>query len=46
LIIPKNLSYKDDPEYDEKWNGDLDEWKALGKKVNVYKVVIQLLQSF
>ncbi len=35
LVFPD----KDDPEYDEKWNGDLDEWKALGKKVNVYKVV-------
>ncbi len=29
----------DDPDYDEKWNGELDEWKALGKKVIVYKTV-------
>ncbi len=29
----------DDPEYDEKWNGDLVEWKKMGKKVKVYKVV-------
>jgi ribonucleoside-diphosphate reductase alpha chain len=28
-----------DPEYDEKWNGDLEEWKKLGKKVIVHKVV-------
>lgn len=28
-----------DKEYDEKWNGDLEKWKALGKKVKVYKTV-------
>jgi len=29
----------DDPEYDEKWDGDIEVWKALGKKVKVMKVV-------
>lgn len=29
----------DDPEYDEKWDGDMETWKALGKKVVVYKTV-------
>ncbi|HEV2340051.1 MAG TPA: adenosylcobalamin-dependent ribonucleoside-diphosphate reductase [Patescibacteria group bacterium] len=29
----------DDPEYDEKWNGEIDEWRALGKKVKVHKTV-------
>lgn len=29
----------DDPEYDEKWDGILDHWKALGKKVKVYKTI-------
>jgi len=29
----------DDPEYDEKWDGDLEKWKELGKKVIVKKVV-------
>ncbi len=28
-----------DPEYDEKWDGDIEAWKALGKKVVVKKVV-------
>ena len=28
-----------DPEYDEKWNGDLEVWKKMGKKVIVRKVV-------
>lgn len=28
-----------DPEYDEKWNGDLEGWKKLGKKVIVHKIV-------
>src|SRR3989339_587712 len=28
-----------DPEYDDKWNGDLEEWKKLGKKIVVRKVV-------
>lgn len=35
LIFP-DLS---DHEYDEKWNGDIEEWKALGKKINVIKIV-------
>ncbi|NTU73280.1 adenosylcobalamin-dependent ribonucleoside-diphosphate reductase [Candidatus Roizmanbacteria bacterium] len=29
----------DDPEYDEKWDGDLEVWKQMGKKVIVHKVV-------
>lgn len=28
-----------DPEYDQKWNGDLEGWKKLGKKVIVHKIV-------
>lgn len=28
-----------DPEYDEKWDGDLEVWKAMGKKINVHKIV-------
>jgi ribonucleoside-diphosphate reductase alpha chain len=28
-----------DPEYDERWDGDLVEWKKLGKKVIVHKIV-------
>jgi len=28
-----------DPDYDEKWDGDLTEWKKLGKKVIVHKIV-------
>lgn len=28
-----------DPEYDEKWDGILDHWKKLGKKVIVYKTI-------
>ncbi|MCL4375138.1 adenosylcobalamin-dependent ribonucleoside-diphosphate reductase [Patescibacteria group bacterium] len=28
-----------DPEYDEKWDGDLEIWKKLGKKVVVHKIV-------
>lgn len=28
-----------DPDYDEVWDGDLDKWRQLGKKVNVYKVL-------
>jgi ribonucleoside-diphosphate reductase alpha chain len=28
-----------DPEYDEKWTGDLEIWKKLGKKVIVHKIV-------
>ena len=30
---------KDDPQYDTKWDGYLPNWKALGKKVIVYKTV-------
>ncbi len=29
----------DDPEYDEVWDGDIEEWKRRGKKVKVYKRV-------
>lgn len=35
LVFPDT----NDPEYDEKWDGDLDVWKSLGKKVIVHKVV-------
>ena len=28
-----------DPEYDTAWTGDIDAWRALGKKVDVYKTV-------
>ncbi|PIR79793.1 MAG: ribonucleoside-diphosphate reductase, adenosylcobalamin-dependent [Candidatus Levybacteria bacterium CG10_big_fil_rev_8_21_14_0_10_35_13] len=35
LVFPDNT----DPQYDEKWDGILDHWKALGKKVKVYKTV-------
>ncbi len=28
-----------DPEYDAKWNGDIEEWKKMGKKINVHKIV-------
>jgi len=28
-----------DPDYDAKWNGEIDQWIALGKKVKVYKTV-------
>ncbi len=36
-----DLLYPDieDPEYDLKWNGEIDEWRKLGKKVKVYKTV-------
>ena len=36
-----DLVYPDieDAEYDTKWNGEIDQWKALGKKVKVYKTV-------
>jgi len=36
-----DLVYPDisDPEYDEKWDGEIDKWKALGKKIIVYKTV-------
>ncbi len=26
----------DDPEYDEKWDGDIEGWEAMGKKVTTY----------
>ena len=29
----------DDPDYDKVWNGEIDQWRALGKKVKVYKTV-------
>ncbi len=29
----------DDPKYDKKWNGDIDEWKKVGGKVEVKKTV-------
>ncbi|MDA1317185.1 MAG: adenosylcobalamin-dependent ribonucleoside-diphosphate reductase [bacterium] len=35
LIFPD----KNDPEYDKLWDGDIEGWKALGKKINVHKVV-------
>ncbi len=35
LVFPD----KNDPQYDEKWNGDLEVWKKLGKKVIVHKIV-------
>ncbi|WP_397326827.1 adenosylcobalamin-dependent ribonucleoside-diphosphate reductase [Paenibacillus sabuli] len=28
-----------DPEYDTLWDGDLEKWRQLGKKANVYKTV-------
>ena len=28
-----------DPEYDQKWTGDIEAWKKLGKKVIVHKIV-------
>ncbi len=36
-----NLVFPDtaDPEYDTKWEGYLDEWQKMGKKVKVYKTV-------
>ena len=35
LIFPD----RKDPEYDEKWDGDIYAWKALGKKVIVHKTI-------
>ncbi len=35
LVFPDT----NDPYYDEKWNGDLQVWKNMGKKLKVYKVV-------
>lgn len=29
----------DDPEYDLKWDGEIDKWKEMGKNVKVYKTV-------
>ncbi|MCL5010479.1 MAG: hypothetical protein M1289_02650 [Patescibacteria group bacterium] len=29
----------DDPRYDKKWNGEIDEWRKIGGKVKVYKTV-------
>jgi len=29
----------DDPKYDSKWNGDIQEWRSIGGKVKVYKTV-------
>ncbi|MDO8269973.1 MAG: adenosylcobalamin-dependent ribonucleoside-diphosphate reductase [Candidatus Levybacteria bacterium] len=29
----------DDPEYDAKWNGEITEWRAMGKAVKVHKTV-------
>ncbi|HSX57938.1 MAG TPA: adenosylcobalamin-dependent ribonucleoside-diphosphate reductase [Candidatus Saccharimonadales bacterium] len=36
-----DLYYPDlaDPDYDKLWDGDIDKWKAAGKKVVVYKTV-------
>ncbi|WP_425464855.1 adenosylcobalamin-dependent ribonucleoside-diphosphate reductase [Paenibacillus piri] len=35
------LVYPDttDADYDQLWDGDLDKWKKLGKKINVYRTV-------
>jgi len=35
LIFPD----KNDPDYDADWDGDIEGWKAKGKKITVYKVV-------
>lgn len=35
LVFPD----RKDPEYDEKWDGDIYAWRALGKKVEVHKKV-------
>ena len=35
LVFPDTT----DPEYDQKWDGDLETWKQLGKKIKVHKVV-------
>ena len=35
LVFPDT----NDREYDEKWDGDIDSWKKMGKKINVHKVV-------
>ncbi len=28
-----------DPEYDDKWDGDIEVWKKMGKKIKVHKIV-------
>ncbi|MBI4022896.1 adenosylcobalamin-dependent ribonucleoside-diphosphate reductase [Candidatus Berkelbacteria bacterium] len=35
LVFPD----RDDPDYDEAWDGNLDTWKAAGKKVKVYRTI-------
>lgn len=35
LVFPDT----NDPEYDDKWDGDLEVWKSLGKKVRAVKTV-------
>ena len=35
LVFPDT----DDPEYNEIWDGDLEKWKRLGKKVKVYRTL-------
>ena len=35
LIYPE----LDDPKYDAKWNGEIDDWKKQGRKIKVYKTV-------
>jgi len=35
LVFPNTK----DPEYDQKWTGDLEAWKKLGKKVIVHKII-------
>lgn len=35
LVFPDT----EDPQYDELWDGDIERWKSLGKKVVVYKTV-------
>lgn len=35
LVFPDTT----DPEYNETWDGDLDKWKSLGKKVKQYRTV-------
>ncbi|MBI2031659.1 MAG: adenosylcobalamin-dependent ribonucleoside-diphosphate reductase [Candidatus Levybacteria bacterium] len=29
----------DDPKYDEKWDGEIDQWKKMGGKIKVYKTI-------
>ncbi|MBI2051931.1 adenosylcobalamin-dependent ribonucleoside-diphosphate reductase [Candidatus Roizmanbacteria bacterium] len=35
LVFPDT----DDPAYDEKWDGDIEVWRSLGKKIKVHKIV-------